>query len=66
LPKEFEFSFDCEEKEKSFKILDNEFIESRTEVQAMFEEKSKMKETMGNKISELEASVLKRQVYCIA
>jgi HJR/Mrr/RecB family endonuclease len=48
--------FDCDEKEKSFKILEKDFIESRTKVQAMCEEKSKLGETMGRKISELKAS----------
>jgi hypothetical protein len=32
--------FDCEEKEKSFKIMEKDFIGSRTEVQAMREDKS--------------------------
>jgi hypothetical protein len=32
--------FDCEEKEKSFKILDKDFVESQTEVQALSEEKT--------------------------
>jgi hypothetical protein len=38
----FGFRFDCNEKEKSFKILEKDFIESRTEVQDMREEKSKL------------------------
>jgi chromosome segregation ATPase len=52
--------FDCEEKEKSFKILEKEFIDSRTKVQAVSKEKSKLKEIMGNKILELEASVTEK------
>jgi molecular chaperone GrpE (heat shock protein) len=54
--KVFEIWFDCDEKEKAFKILETYFIESQTEVQAMHEEKSKLEETTGRKISELEAS----------
>jgi hypothetical protein len=46
--------FDCRE-EKSFKILEKDFIESRTKVQAISEKKNKLKETMGKKILELEA-----------
>jgi predicted RNase H-like nuclease (RuvC/YqgF family) len=34
--------FDCNEKEKSFKILKKDFIDSWTEVHAMREEKSKL------------------------
>jgi hypothetical protein len=34
--------FDCDEKEKAFKIPEKNFIECRTEVQAMREEKSKL------------------------
>jgi hypothetical protein len=34
--------FDYNEKENSFKILKKDFIDSRTEVQAMREEKSKL------------------------
>jgi hypothetical protein len=45
--------FDCDEKEKSFNIEEKDFIESRTEVRAMHEEKSKLEETMGRKILEL-------------
>jgi hypothetical protein len=45
---------------KSFKILEKDFIESWTEAQAMHEEKSKLKETMGRKISELEASIVEK------
>ncbi|KAL5661618.1 hypothetical protein ACJX0J_028743, partial [Zea mays] len=41
-------------------LLEKDFDESRIEVQALFEEKSKLKETMGNKISYLEASVTKK------
>jgi hypothetical protein len=52
--------FDCDDKEKSFKILEKDFIESRTNVQTMREEKSKLEETMGRKISELEASNAKK------
>ena len=48
--------FDCNEKEQSFKILEKDFIESWTKVQAMSEEKSNLEETVGRKISELEAS----------
>jgi hypothetical protein len=43
-------------KEKSFKILEKDFIESRTKVQAICEEKSKLKETTKKKVSELDAS----------
>jgi chromosome segregation ATPase len=57
--------FDCEEKEKSFKILEKEFIESRTKVQAISEELSKLKETMGKQVSELEASGAEKD-KCIA
>lgn len=49
----YELRFDCEE-EKSIKILEKCCIESRTEVQAIFKEKSKLKETMGKKVSKLE------------
>jgi chromosome segregation ATPase len=50
-----ELRFDCKEKEKSFKILEKDFIESRTKVQAMSKEKSKLEEIMGNKILVLKA-----------
>jgi hypothetical protein len=52
----FRLRFDCRGKEKSFKILEKYFIESRTEVQTISKESNKVKETMVNKISELEAS----------
>jgi hypothetical protein len=48
--------FDYKEKEKSFKILEKDFIESRTKVSALSKEKSKHEEIMGRKVSELEAS----------
>ena len=41
---------------KSFKILEQDFIERWTNVQAMSEEKSRLEETMGRKVSEFEAS----------
>jgi septation ring formation regulator EzrA len=44
-----ELQHDCGEKEKSFKILEKDFIDSRTEVQTISKEKTKVKETMGRK-----------------
>jgi hypothetical protein len=37
-----ELWFDCDEKEKSFKILEKDFIDNRTEVQMIREEKHKL------------------------
>jgi predicted RNase H-like nuclease (RuvC/YqgF family) len=52
----FELRFDCGGKEKSFKILEKDFIESRIEVRTISKESNKVKETMVKKISELKAS----------
>jgi hypothetical protein len=52
----YELRYDCREKEKSLKILEKDFIESWTKVQAISEENNKLKEIMGKKISKLEAS----------
>jgi predicted HicB family RNase H-like nuclease len=45
----FGLRFDCDEKEKSFKILEKDFIDSRTKVQAMCEEKSKLEASNAKK-----------------
>lgn len=47
---------DCAEKDKSFKILKSDFVESRSEVQTLIEEKNKVKETLEKKSLEFEAS----------
>lgn len=47
---------DCAEKDKSFKILESDFVESRSEVQTLIEEKNKLKETLEKKSLEFEAS----------
>jgi hypothetical protein len=49
--------FDYEEKDKSIKILEKDFIKSRLKFRLCFKKTSKPKATMGNKISELEASI---------
>jgi uncharacterized protein with ParB-like and HNH nuclease domain len=49
--------FDCEEKQKSFKILENDFIESRSEEK---NKALKLKERMNSKILELEALTLEK------
>lgn len=49
----YELWFDCEEEEKILKILEKDFVESRTKVQTLNEEKDealKFKETMCSKI----------------
>jgi hypothetical protein len=49
----YELWFDCEEEEKILKILEKDFVESRTKVQTLNEEKGealKFKETMCSKI----------------
>jgi septal ring factor EnvC (AmiA/AmiB activator) len=40
---------DCDEKEKSFKILEKEFIDNRTEVQTMREEKNELEASNAEK-----------------
>jgi chromosome segregation ATPase len=45
--------YDCVE--ESFKFLEKDFIESRTEVQTLCEERNKPKESLENKTSEFEA-----------
>jgi hypothetical protein len=57
--------YDCKEKEKLFKILENDFIESQVEVQAMSKEENKLKEMVRKKISMLEASNVEMD-RCIA
>jgi hypothetical protein len=52
--------FDCEKKEKSFKILEKYFIESQTNVQDKSEEKIKLKGIMGRNVSELEDSNIEK------
>jgi hypothetical protein len=42
--------YDIGEEEKSFKILEKDFIESRTEVQALSEERNKLKESLEKNI----------------
>jgi predicted nucleic acid-binding Zn-ribbon protein len=37
-----ELKFDCDEKEKSFRIMENDFIDNWTEVQKMRKEKNKL------------------------
>ena len=52
--------FDYNEKENSFKILKKDFIDSRTEVQAMREEKSKLEASnteKDNRIASLEVEL---------
>jgi chromosome segregation ATPase len=52
--------FDCDEKETSFKILEKDFIGSRTKVQAMREEKSKLEASnteKDNRIASLEVEL---------
>jgi chromosome segregation ATPase len=49
--------FDCDEKEKSLKILEQDFIDSRSDVQNLTEERNKaikLKGTMSSKILELQ------------
>jgi predicted nucleic acid-binding Zn-ribbon protein len=52
--------FDCREKEKSFKILEKDFIESWTKVQAISEKKNKLKKTMGKKYWSSKLQMLRR------
>jgi hypothetical protein len=52
--------FDYEEKERSFKILEKDSIESWTKVEALSEEKIQLKETMWSKILDLKSSVTKK------
>jgi hypothetical protein len=52
--------FNCKEKERSFKILEKDFVESQTEVQALSKEKIKLKETMGTKYQILKLLLLKK------
>jgi predicted nucleic acid-binding Zn-ribbon protein len=52
--------FECDEKDKSFKILEKDFIDSQTEVLAMRKEKSKLKASNAvkdNQIASLEAEL---------
>jgi hypothetical protein len=46
--------FDCEEKEKAFKILENDFIESRTEVQRLKTSNAEQKKCIALLEAELE------------
>jgi hypothetical protein len=52
--------FDYKEKERSFKILEKDSIESWTKVEALSEEKIQLKETMWSKILDLKSSVTKK------
>lgn len=61
-----ELRHNCGEKEKSFKILGNNFIESRTKIQSIPEEKNKLKEIMGKKVSELEASHVEKDKHIVS
>lgn len=47
--------YDYGGKEKSFKILEKDFIESQTEVQALSKERNELKESLENKTSKFEA-----------
>lgn len=60
-----ELQYDCGEKEKSFKILEKDYIKSQTEVQTLSEEKNKLKDAMEKKISEFKASNMEKD-GCIA
>jgi hypothetical protein len=48
---------------KSFKVLENDFVESRSEVQILTEERNKLKETIKKKTSEFEASSAKKDKH---
>jgi predicted nucleic acid-binding Zn-ribbon protein len=61
-----ELRHNCGEKEKSVKILGNDFIESRTKIQSISEEKNKLKEIMGKKVSELEASHVEKDKHIVS
>jgi predicted RNase H-like nuclease (RuvC/YqgF family) len=55
-----ELQFDCDEKEKSFKIMENDFIDNWTEVQKMHKEKNKLEALNAKKdrrIASLEAEL---------
>ncbi|KAL5647141.1 hypothetical protein ACJX0J_041496, partial [Zea mays] len=51
---------ECNEKEESFKVLKSDFLESRTEVRTLIEEKDKLKEALDTKSLEFEASTSKK------